>query len=374
LIGRRASHLKAEALKPPSTRADHTVVSLLKRPKKSKAVVGLEIEPSHLAAAEVQVNGKVSVTRGAVSMLRPGLMRDGEVSDAEELASTLRDFFDEHDLPRAVRLGVANQRIVVRTLDLPPVDEPRELAQAVRFQAPDHIPMPIDEAVVDFQSLGRVETASGPKSRVVVVAVRRDMVEKLAAVTQDAGLKLVGIDLSAFAMIRALDVEMPRDEAVLYVNVGGLTNVAVASGDSCLFTRTAPGGVESIAATLAERGSLTMEHARQWLTHVGLETPVEDVAGDPEIVGAARTTLTEGVHHLADAVRNSLNFYRMQEASRSVERAVLTGAAVEVPGFADELGRQLRLPVASAVVAGEVESSSRLVVAAGLAVDRRPGG
>jgi hypothetical protein len=57
-----------------------------------------------------------------------------------------------------------------------------------------------------------------------------------------------------------------------------------------------------------------------------------------------------------------------------VERAVLTGAAVEVPGFAEELGRQLRLPVASAVVAGEVESSSRLVVAAGLAVDRRPGG
>jgi type IV pilus assembly protein PilM len=349
-------------------------VPLLKRPKKSKAVVGLEIEPSHLAAAEVQVNGKVSVTRGAVSMLRPGLMRDGEVSDAEELASTLRDFFAEHDLPRVVRLGVANQRIVVRTLDLPPVEDPRDLAQAVRFQAPDHIPMPIDEAVVDFQSLGRVETASGPKSRVVVVAVRRDMVEKLAAVTQDAGLKLVGIDLSAFAMIRALDVEMPRDEAVLYVNVGGLTNVAVASGDSCLFTRTAPGGVESIAATLAERGSLTMEHARQWLTHVGLETPVEDVAGDPEIVAAARTTLTEGVHHLADAVRNSLNFYRMQEASRSVERAVLTGAAVEVPGFADELGRQLRLPVASAVVAGEVESSSRLVVAAGLAVDQRPAG
>ena len=376
MIGRSPPILKAIGLKPSPSPADHpTVPSLsLKRPKKSKAVVGLEIEPSHLAAAEVEVNGKVSITRGAVSMLRPGLMRDGEVADAEELASTLRDFFDEHQLPRAVRLGVANQRIVVRTLDLPPVEDPKDLAQAVRFQAPDHIPMPIDEAVVDFQSLGRVETASGPKSRVVVVAVRRDMVEKLAAVTQDAGLKLVGIDLSAFAMIRALDVEMPPEEAVLYVNVGGLTNVAVASGASCLFTRTAPGGVEAFASTLADRGSLTMEHARQWLTHVGLESPVGEVAGDPEIVDAARTVLTEGVHHLADAVRNSLNFYRMQEAARPVERAVLTGPAVEVPGFADELSRQLRLPVASAVVAGGAESSARLVVAAGLAVDQRPGG
>jgi type IV pilus assembly protein PilM len=344
-----------------------------KRAKQPKTVVGLEIEPSHLAAAEVTVDGGVTVRRGAVQMLRPGIMRDGEVTDAEALTSELRAFFDEHELPRTVRLGVANQRIVVRTLDLPLIEDPKQLSAAVRLQAPDHIPMPMDEAVMDFQPLGTVQTMVGPRSRVVVVAVRREAVEKLAAIARDADLRLIGVDLSAFAMIRAVDVEMPEGEAVLYVNAGGLTNVAVASGASCLFTRTAPGGIESFAGTLAERGSLTMDHARQWLTHVGLEAPVEDVAGDPEIVTATRGVLTEGVHHLADAVRNSLNFYRMQDASEPVERAVLTGPATAVPGFAAELGRQLRLPVDTAVVAGGPDvDGARLTVAAGLAVETRP--
>ena len=364
-------------LKPPLPPADNeTVIKLPANRKKAKAVVGLEIEPSHLAAAEVEVNGKVSLRRGAVEMLRPGIMRDGEVTDDAELAGALRAFFETHDLPRDVRLGVANQRIVVRTLDLPPLEDPKQLAQAVRIQAPDHIPMPIDEAVMDFQPLGMVDTPMGLRSRVVVVAVRRDMVDKLVEVTRSAGLKLVGIDLSAFAMIRALDAEMPEGEAVLYVNVGGLTNVAVASGASCLFTRTAPGGVEDLAATLAERGSLTMEHARQWLTHVGLDAPVTEIPGEVEIVASARSVLTDGVHHLADAVRNSLNFYRMQDASQNVDRAVLTGPAVEIPGFAEELSRQLSLPVATAVVAAgesaEDAPAARLTVAAGLAVTERP--
>ena len=349
----------------------------LKRSKADRAVVGLEIEPSHIAAAEVAVNGHVSLARGAVEMLRPGIMRDGEVTDEAELASVLRTFFDTHGLPRHVRLGIANQRIVVRSLDLPVLEDPKQLAQAVRMQAPDHIPMPIDEAVMDFQPLGVVETPAGPRSRVTVVAVRRDMVERLVGAAQLAGLVLAGIDLSAFAMIRALDVEMPVGEAVLYVNVGGITNVAVASGASCLFTRTAHGGVEDLAATLAERGALTMEHARQWLTYVGLERPMEEIQGETAIVEAARAVLTEGVHQLADVVRNSLNFYRMQDAAETVDRAVLTGPAVLIPGFAEELASQLHLPVSTAVVASDDEAgdadAARLTVAAGLAVTQRPG-
>jgi len=358
----------------PSLKLPKPALSLRRgRKANGSSVVGLEIEPSHIAAAEVEVSGRVSVKRAAVSMLRPGVLRDGEVSDPDALTADLRTFFAEHELGTRVRLGVANQRIVVRTLDLPPLEDPKQLAAAVSLQAPDHIPMPMDDAVVDFQSLGIVDTPRGPKSRVVVVAVRRDMVARLVGVAQDAGLKVVGIDLSAFATIRALDVDMVDDEAVLYVTVGGLTNVAVASGSSCLFTRTASGGLETIAGTLAERASLTMEHARMWLGHVGLETPLPEVQGDEEIVAASRATLTEGAHQLADTVRNSVNFYRMQDAAQSVDRAILTGPAATVPGFADELGRQLNLPFTTAVVANASEAdAARITVAAGLAVEERP--
>ena len=218
---------------------------MFKKKKKSSAnVVGLDVDPSHIAAAEVHVNGSVTVTRGAIAPLRPGILRDGEASDPVALSEAIKALFDEHDLPRRVRLGVANQRIVVRSLDLPVIEDPKGLAAAVQQQAPDHIPMPMDEAVVDFQPLGVVQTASGPRSRVVIVAVRREMIDKLVSATRGAGLELEGIDLAAFGMVRAL-APVATEQAILYVNVAGLTNVAVANASGCLFTRAAAGGLDA---------------------------------------------------------------------------------------------------------------------------------
>ena len=349
-------------------------MGLRKRATKSKAIVGLDLDPSHIAAAEVHLNGSLTVKRGAVAMLRPGILRDGEVADAPALAEALKSFFAEHDLPHRVRLGVANQRIVVRTLDLPPLEDEKALAAAVRVEAPDHIPMPMDEAVIDFQSLGIVQTAEGPRARVVVVAVRREMVDRLVAAAQEAGLEVEGIDLSAFGMVRAF-APAPGEAAKLYVNLSGLTNVAVANASGCLFTRAATGGLDAMVSALSERRGLTSEHARQWMHHVGLETPLEEVEGDADTVAATRAVLEEGVHQVADTVRNSLNFFRMQEGAEKVESAVLVGPAAAIPGFATKLSDQLRLPVETGTlgvgaeqVEGEAEPH-RLSVAAGLALE-----
>jgi type IV pilus assembly protein PilM len=233
--------------------------------------------------------------------------------------------------------------------------------------------MPMDEAVVDFQSLGIVATPQGPRSRVVIVAVRRDMIDRLVHACREAGLRLEGIDLSAFAMVRALAPAGVK-EALLYINVAGLTNVAVANATGCLFTRAAAGGLDAMVNSLSERRALTGEHARQWMQHVGLLAPVEELEGDPELLAATRVVLEEGVHQLADTVRNSLNFYRMQEGAENVDRALLTGPAVAIPGFTDRLAEQLRIPVEAAVVGVDGEQdldAGRLAVAAGLAVEDR---
>jgi len=340
------------------------------RKKPGNAVVGLEIDPSHLAAAEVRVNGSLSLTHGAVAELGPGILRDGEVADGVALADELRRLFADNELPTTVRLGVAHQRIVVRTLDVPVVDDPRMLEEVVRLQAPDHIPVPMDEAILDFQPLGTVSTPEGPRTRVVIVAVRRDMIDRLVGAATDAGLTIAGIDLSAFAMVRALRTPGSQD-AVLYVNLAGLTNVAVANDTGCLFTRAATGGLDEMLGALMERRGLTSEHARGWIQHVGLETPLDQVEGDAELVAAVRQTLEEGVHTIADAVRNSLIFYRTQASAESVERGVLTGPAVGIPGFAEALSGQLHMPIEPLAVAGPADRTDlgRLTVAAGLAVD-----
>jgi type IV pilus assembly protein PilM len=350
--------------------------------KRASTIVGLEIEPAAIHAASVTVNGRVEVKSAAVRPLEAGIVRDGEVNDVDALAEALRSLYRENKgLDKKVRIGVANQKIVVRVLELPPLEDQKELEAAVRFQAQDQIPMPLDSAVLDFQPLGIVETENGPRQRVLIVAARRDMVDRVLSACKAAGLKPEGVDLSAFAMIRALHrtggtgSDVP--EPVLYLSVGGLTNLAVAEGTICLFTRVVGGGLEAIAVELAERKALTLEHARGWLRHVGLVTPLAEIESDDqeEIIEEARTVLLDGVRRIGGEVRNSLDFHHAQEGmSLRVQRAVLTGAAAAVPGFDDALAAELGLPVESGVVAGTPDGMDPhlLTVAAGLAVEEAP--
>jgi len=338
----------------------------------AKNVVGLDIQPGYVAA--VQTRGGVAVERAATATLAPGVVRDGEVVDVETLAEVLRGLFAEHKLAKRVRLGVANQRIVMRTLDLPPLQGHKEIASAVRFQAQDHIPMPLEQAVLEYQSLGPVETADGPRTRVVVVAARRDMIDRQLEAVRRAGLRAHGVDLSAFAMIRALH-QPGSVEPILYVAVGGITNLAVAIGPTCVFTRVVAHGTETMAGELAERRQLTLEHAHAWLRHVGLTQPVDEIEGDAEIVAEAREVLEDGTRRIADEVRNSIDFHMMQVGSTGVERAVLTGPAAAIPGLPEELSALARLPMEVGTVVeahpgafGEIDGG-RLAVAAGLTVD-----
>ncbi len=346
-----------------------------------RAVVGLDIEPGFVAAVQARATAGdgLAIERAAGLPLPPGVVRDGEVADPAALAEVLRELFRQHKLGKRVRIGVANQRIVVRTVDLPPLSDAKEIAAAVRFHAQDHIPMPLEQAVLEHQSLGLVDTADGQRTRIVLVAARRDMVERLHAAARQAGLRPDGIDLAAFAMIRALHGGRAAGAgATLYVSIGGVTNLALAEGTTCVFTRVAPGGVETLAAELAERRGLTLEHARQWLVHVGLLAPVEGIAGDAEVVEEARSVLSDGVRRIADEVRNSLDFHRAQAGALAAERAVVTGPAVTIPGFCDQLGAAIGLPVEVGTVneakpgaAGGIEAG-RLAVAAGLAVAEPP--
>jgi type IV pilus assembly protein PilM len=212
---------------------------------RTTTAVGLTIEPGGIAAAQVAVNGALVIQDGARAELDPAVVRDGEVADTGALADALRALWHDHgSLDKRVRIGVANTRIVVRTLYLPPIDDAKQLAAAVRFQAGDEIPMPLDDAVLDFHALGVVETPNGPRQRVVLVAARRDMILDVLTAARSAGLKPVGIDLSAFGMVRALQAAGDDAGPELFLSVGGLTNLAVAEAGVCSFTRVAGSGLE----------------------------------------------------------------------------------------------------------------------------------
>lgn len=142
-----------------------------------RAIVGLDIDGAYLAAVEA-CDGRI--VRAVSADLAPALVAGGEVNDAPALTAALRDFFKRHELPRRVRLGVANHQIAVRSMDLPPIEDESERAAAVRFQAQDAIAMPIEETVLDYQVVGERTGPEGtPRVRVVVAAARESMITTL---------------------------------------------------------------------------------------------------------------------------------------------------------------------------------------------------
>lgn len=386
--------------------------------KKHTSVVGLDIEAGSVAATEVRSNGTVELVNHAVAPLPHGAFRDGEIADPGALGEVLKKLFSENKLSREVRLGIASQRVAVRRLRLPLLEDEDELEAAIRFQAQDHIPMPLDQAVLDWEIVGRRTGGEDPGVDVVAVAARRDMLGMAMEAMRHGGLRPIAIDLSAFGMIRALEgstnfaaapagigapgadpdgdgvsyedrmaqqaaaaegsLTQPGSEDVhrparLFCHLGDILNLAVAQGSSCLFTRISLHGIEGIAQRLAERRELTLEHSRQWLGHVGLAAPLDQVAGDPETVAAAREALEEGVVKLAAELRVSLEYYGAQGGATAVEGVVACGPGSAIPGLVERLERELGYHFSvgrpPALAHLDAAAAARLTLSYGLALD-----
>jgi type IV pilus assembly protein PilM len=403
------SQRKMPSLRKPSLKFDRKA-----RSNSGPTLVGLDIQPGYVTAVQAKVNGSVLVQRAAGAPLPPDTVREGEVLDGAALAQTLREMFGESRLDKRVRVGVANQRTVLRTLEMPPLSDGKELDAAIRFQAEDQIPMPLENAVLDYHVLGVSETAAGPRQRVIVVAAQRDMLEHLLSAVREAGLRPEGVDLSAFALIRSLHrLDDQHAGRVLYLNVGGLTNMAIAEGNVCHFTRVVSGGLESMATDIAERHGIALLKARTLLASVNLEAdssaappygladaevaldaesfatpseayaePVTSVEPSPDLVETSgidvRPVLASGVREIAGEVRNSLDFHRSQDGGGEVSGVILSGPALRIAGFARALQSELGVPVVPQTVglvddgsAGAV-SPEHLAVATGLATEEAP--
>jgi type IV pilus assembly protein PilM len=344
-------------------------------PKKPIATVGLDIEAGSIAATEVRVNGEDRVAGAAIGPLEPGVFSDGEVVERDALSDALRSLWAEHKLSRNVRLGLANQRLVVRILRLPAIEDPKELESAVRFKAQDEIPMPLEKAVLDHQVVGGVPAEEGSAAQidVVVVAARRDMVSSFVDAVRRAGLNPAGVDLSAFGMIRALAGNGAADPAaVLYCYIGDVTNLAVARGRACLFTRVSGVGLGGPAGKLAASRDLSLDHARQWLGHVGLAEPIEAIEGDAEVVVEARRALEHGASALLDELRMSLDYYKAQEGVPAVERVVVCGPGSALRGLPEHMEKALGIPFAAgrpqALTGFDESAAARLTLSYGLAL------
>jgi type IV pilus assembly protein PilM len=312
-----------------------------------KQVVGLKIGSSQLAAAVVSNNGRPKLVKAARHTLPPDVVAGGEVRDAEALAREISAFFQDADLPRKnVRLGIGSSRTGVRVFERPAVDDPRQLANAIRFRAHETLPIPIEEAMLDYH----IVDDSTASERVLLAVAYRDLVDRFAATCAAAKIELVGIDIEAFALLRAVGGEPlgagERDEAArVAVSIGhDRTTVAVSDGQVCEFTRVLDWGGGQVTTAIERALEVDTDEAERIKRSLDISGRKQHDPGDERSTKAAEAARRE-VHGLARELASSLHFYQDQPDSLGFAEITITGGGAHLQGLAQELEELIGISV-----------------------------
>ena len=287
----------------------------------ARKVVGLDIGTTAVRAAEVSVRrGEVVLERIGQAGLPDGVVVDGEVIEPGAVAIAIKDLWRRTRISsRRVIIGVANQRVVVRLVDVPWM-QPNELRSSLAFQAGDYLPIPVDQTELDYAVIGEHEAVGGQRLlRVLLVAAQKEMLAGHLQAVRLAGLRPEGIDLNPIALLRSLGpVAGFGDGAEALIDVGArVTNMVVHDNGVLRFVRILLMGGEDVTSTLVR----VMELDRDAAERAKLAASAGAGDADPE----AGELVAQRLEVFAEEVRGSLDFYRSQQDAVPLTRVVVSG-------------------------------------------------
>ncbi len=340
-----------------------------------KTRIGLDVGSTAVRAAELAEGSPPTVIRAAQVPLPVGAVENGEVRDVEAVSQALRELWSSSHggfKSRKVWMGVGNQRVVVREIALPTMPE-KELRQSLGFQVQEFIPMPVDEAVLDYHLIEEIEVEGRQMLRLLLVAAQKAMVDTLIAAATSAKLEPVGLDLVPFALVRAvgatgagMELETSGGEAV--VDVGAhVTNIVVHSAGETRFVRILPSGGRDITVAIA-RGMSVEDDVAERLKRgdVGGDaepTPDEATEIARQLAQASEIAMQRATQFV-DEIRSSLEFYTAQTQGARIERLLISGGGSKLDGFIDILRQRIPVTVEPGRVFSRVGSKLSLSEAA----------
>ena len=347
--------------------------------------VGLDIGTDHVRAAQLKSSGAGLLLTAYGSVNLPmGSVVEGEIVDVEAVSSAIKELWRHSNVTgKDVSIGVSNQKVVVRLIDLPFMEHD-ELEGAIQYQAQDYIPIPIEDAIIDFHIIGDYMTpADEHMMEVLLVAAQRDMIDSAVAAVQGAGLRMAQIDLTSFAIVRAVlglgDTFLPGEDdeageatAVIHIS-SGLTNIAVVERGVPRFTRVSSIAGNQFTQAIANVLNLTFDEAEELKIRAGLPDieagQVQVAPGDTEAesIQVAQDALEREINKFIAEVRRSLDYYLTQATQiRTIKNVYLTGSGAQLAHIGQyvEKGLQAQVSIADPLQHVQVDSGIQEIVMA----------
>ena len=328
----------------------------------AQRVVGVDFAHDRIRAADVADPGtrRARVLRRGSVPLEPGAIVSGEVRDVAAVAAGLKRLWQQAGFrSRRVVLGLGNARVLARDLDVP-ARPPQQIREQLPFLAADLLPMPFEQAVLDFYPIHEFTDEQGVDMlHGMLVVGLKDIAMTNARAAEQAGLETIGIDMIPFALIRHL-ADADSTETVAYIHVGATTTIiSVAVGAMPVFCRIVPVGGEEVTRSLVELGQLSRDQAEQVKATIGLSAEGVEPRYRP-VVELMVTRTSE----LMTSIRDTVSYYT-DTKGRSISRIVLTGGGAKLGGFAQMVAAWTRIPTALAETPEEDEHLVAISLASG---------
>jgi type IV pilus assembly protein PilM len=321
----------------------------------ARRLIGLDVGTNAVTIAEVTPGTPPRLDLFAQVALARSAMREGEIADEAAVTDAVTRLRNEVGIKKVpVRVGIASPRVVVRQVEMPVMTRD-ELAGALQFQAGDLIPIPMDEAVLDFAILGTSPSGGEngePTMQVLLAAAYQATVSRLVSAVEAGGLTVAAVDLVPLALTRALaspvpvlssvggassGEEAPGAEGIVSFG-GGVTSIAVHEAGVARFVRVIGSGGRELTDAIATDLNVPAETAEALKRQVGM--PSSD-----ELVARARTSIDRPLSVLLDEVRSSIDYYRNQPGAARLVRVVATGGSAQLPGIPERLAALVGVPV-----------------------------
>jgi type IV pilus assembly protein PilM len=321
-------------------------------------IVGIDIGSRSVRAVEVQgaTKARPVITRYHEVALPEDSVRRGEVLEVTTVANALKQLWSSGGFTsKDVALGMGGQRVFARDLVVPraPLAQIRE---SLPFHVQDLLPVPVDEAILDFYPISEETGPDGPVVNGLLIAAIKDAVTANVAAVSQAGLRPVHVDLIPFALTRALAPINSSTALTVIVGVGAnTTNVIVSQGGVPLFVRILTAGGDDITRALAT--SLHIEPAEAEALKRSLGLGSADVPLDQR---PAIEVIYAVVGELFNSIRNTLNYFLSTKRNMRLDSVVVSGGGTQLAGFNAALSEMIGLPVIQAERLGGVQLSKDL--------------
>jgi type IV pilus assembly protein PilM len=299
--------------------------------------VGLDIGSKTIKMVELAKEGRgyrlsASGIVGYKGNLPENMNDDKELALLAEIIKKLRK--EAKITSRDVAIALPETGVYTRSIKFPLLTD-SEIASAVKWEAEQYIPIPIEEAIIQHQIIEKREDTTPPQVVVLLVAVTKELIEKYAKLIDMAGLNLVVVETELMALSRAL---APENQTAIIADFGARsTDVAIVKNQIIVFTRTVQTAGNAFTRAITQGLGVTEQQAEEYKRAYGLSSR--------QLEGKVRGAMEGIFRSVADEMKKAIHYYQSEEKGESPTVAIISGGSAGMIDITSELAKLLGIEV-----------------------------